>query len=112
LILVYLDKIFTYFNLGCDIAYYNKRHYYEAGWEAHNGAVRSLRRRPDGTKLASCGDDGTIKIWDQQNGDCLQVLRHDRPYERLDITGVQGLTEAQLQTLRVLGAVDDVVKSR
>lgn len=80
--------------------------------EAHNGAVRSLRRSPDGTKLASCGDDGTIKIWDQQNGDCLQVLRHDRPYERLDITGVQGLTEAQLQTLRVLGAIDDVGRSR
>jgi WD40 repeat protein len=80
--------------------------------EAHNGAVRALRRIPDGTKLASCGDDGTIKIWDQQNGDCLQVLSHDRPYERLDITGVQGLTEAQLQTLRVLGAVDDVGRSR
>lgn len=72
--------------------------------EAHQGTVHALRRSPDGTKVASCGDDGAIMIWDLQSGDHLQTLRRDRPYERLDITGVQGLTAAQMATLRALGA--------
>jgi hypothetical protein len=36
----------------------------------------------------------------------LQILRPDRPYERLDISGIQGVTEAQKTTLRALGAVE------
>ena len=31
----------------------------------------------------------------------------DRPYERLTITGIQGLTQAQKATLRALGAVEE-----
>ena len=76
--------------------------------EAHNGTVQSLRRGPDGTKLASCGDDGTIMLWDLQSGEHLQTLRRDRPYERLNITRIQGLTEAQKANLRALGAVEDI----
>ena len=34
-------------------------------------------------------------------------LRRDRPYERLTITGIRGLTEAEVATLRTLGAVED-----
>ena len=40
----------------------------------------------------------------------LQQLR-DRPYERLTITGVQGLTEAQKATLRALGALEEIAPS-
>ena len=75
--------------------------------KAHEGTVDSLRRSPDGTKLASCGDDGTIKIWDLDGGEHLHTLRRDRPYERLNITGIRGLTEAQKATLRALGAIED-----
>jgi WD40 repeat protein len=74
--------------------------------EAHPGTVQSLRRSPDGTKLASCGDDGAIRIWDLQSGEHLQSLRRDRPYERLNIMDIRGLTEAQKATLRALGAVE------
>jgi WD40 repeat protein len=75
--------------------------------EAHQGTVQSLKVSPDGSRLASCGDDGTIRIWDLSSGEALRTLRRDRPYERLDITGIRGLTEAQKATLQALGAVEE-----
>jgi WD40 repeat protein/transcriptional regulator with XRE-family HTH domain len=76
---------------------------------AHQGAVRSVKISPQGQRLASCGTDGTIKLWDLHSGEHLQTLRYERPYERLNITGIRGLTEAQKSTLRVLGAIEDNV---
>lgn len=76
--------------------------------DAHFGTVQAIRRSPDGTKLASCGDDGAIMLWDSANGEHLKKLRRDRPYERLNITGIKGLTEAQKATLHTLGAFEDV----
>jgi len=74
---------------------------------AHQGAIRSLRSSPDGSRLVSCGSDGAIIVWDLASGEHLQTLRRDRPYERLDITGIRGVTEAQKATLRALGAMED-----
>ena len=73
---------------------------------AHEGTIRSLRRSPDGLMLASCGDDGAITLWDLHSGEYLGTLRRDRPYERLNIAGIRGLTEAQKATLRALGAIE------
>jgi WD40 repeat protein len=75
--------------------------------EAHQGTVQALKVSPDGRRLASCGNDGTIRLWDLESGQALGTLRRDRPYERLDISGVQGLTEAQKASLRALGAVEE-----
>jgi WD40 repeat protein len=75
--------------------------------QTHQGTIRSLRRSPDGSQLASCGDDGAITLWDLHSGEHLQTLRRDRPYERLNITGIRGLTEVQKATLCALGAVED-----
>jgi WD40 repeat protein/transcriptional regulator with XRE-family HTH domain len=74
--------------------------------EAHQGAIQSLRRSPDGTKLASCGNDGALRLWDLHTGAYLQTMRRDRPYERMDITGLSGISEAQRVLLTALGAVD------
>ena len=75
--------------------------------EAHQGVVRSLKLSPDGSILGSCGDDGAIVFWDVQSGQVRGRRRRDRPYERLNITAVQGLTLAQLASLRELGAIED-----
>jgi WD40 repeat protein/transcriptional regulator with XRE-family HTH domain len=74
--------------------------------EAHLGTVQALKVSPDGSTLASCGDDGAIRLWDLQSGELLRTLRRDRPYERLNITGIRGLSDAQKASLHALGAVE------
>ncbi len=75
--------------------------------DAHQGRVLSLRRNPEGTQLASCGDDGAVHLWDLGSGERLQTLRQDRPYERLNISGIGGLTEVKKEDLRMLGAIEE-----
>ena len=73
----------------------------------HEGWVWSLAFSPDGGVLASGSEDGTIKIWSIDTGTCIKTMRSLRPYENVNITGVEGLTESQKVTLRALGAEDN-----
>ncbi len=57
-------------------------------------------------EVATTGDDGAITLWNLHSGEHLRTLRRDRPYERLDISGVKGLTQAQKTSLRALGAIE------
>ncbi|WOD39993.1 hypothetical protein RRF56_04225 [Nodosilinea sp. E11] len=59
---------------------------------------------PQGNRLVSGSADATIRLWNTTTGACLRVLRGDRPYKGLDITGVTGLTDAQKRILKALGA--------
>jgi len=73
---------------------------------AHPGTVQSLKVSPDGRRLSSCGDDGALNVWELASGEQLRTLRRDRPYERLDISGAKGLTQAQRASLSALGAIE------
>jgi WD40 repeat protein len=80
----------------------------------HTAQVFGVALSADGRWLASGGADGTLRLYaldgrDQPGGlrgSCVQVLRGDRLYERLDITGLTGISAGQRATLVALGAVD------
>jgi WD40 repeat protein len=55
--------------------------------------------------LASGSDDNTVKLWDVQTGDCIATFDH-RLYAGLKIQGVKGLSQAEILTLKALGAVE------
>jgi WD40 repeat protein len=75
--------------------------------EGHSENIWSVALSPDARTLASSSNDQTIKLWSVQTGRCLKTLRSDRPYERMNIAGVTGVTEAQKAVLRDLGAIED-----
>jgi hypothetical protein len=58
-------------------------------------------------EVGQAGSDGTIKLWDIHTGECLRTLRPPRPYEGMNITGATGLTDAQRETLKQLGAIEE-----
>jgi len=75
--------------------------------EEHAENIWSVAFSPDDKMLASSSSDETIKFWSVPTGQCLKTLTSDRPYERMNITGVTGVTEAQKAVLRDLGAIED-----
>jgi WD40 repeat protein/DNA-binding XRE family transcriptional regulator len=77
-----------------------------ATMQGHTGGVWGVALSADGHLLASGSWDGTVRLWKTSNGECLSVFRNARCYERLDITGLTGITEAQRQALLALGAFE------
>ncbi|GHO96589.1 hypothetical protein KSF_066370 [Reticulibacter mediterranei] len=73
--------------------------------KGHESRIWSVAFSSDGEMLASGSDDGTIKFWNRYTGECLQTLRCARPYEGMNITGVEGLSEMQRKALKALGAI-------
>jgi WD40 repeat protein len=74
--------------------------------QGHAGGVWGLALSADSHLLASGGEDGTVRLWQVSSGRCLHVLRSARRYERVDITGLTGITAAQRAALLALGAVE------
>ncbi|MFN6446522.1 MAG: NB-ARC domain-containing protein [Nostoc sp. DedSLP05] len=73
----------------------------------HTHWVRSVAFSPDSRTLVSGSEDETVKLWDVLTGECLKTLRNARPYEGMNITGVTGLTQATITSLKVLGAIEN-----
>src|SRR5207302_4629149 len=70
------------------------------------GLIWSVAWSADQRLLAGGTDEGTIMLWEQQTGQCLLTLQSERPYERMNISGVTGITEAQKASLKALGAIE------
>jgi WD40 repeat protein len=73
----------------------------------HTDKVFSVCFSPDGRTLASSSADETIRLWEVESGACLKILRAERLYEGLNISGAIGLSEAQKATLKALGAYEE-----
>jgi WD40 repeat protein len=70
----------------------------------HQSWVWSVAVSRCGAFLASASEDETIKIWDVANGRVVSTRRACRPYEGMNITNIEGLTKAQVDGLKILGA--------
>jgi WD40 repeat protein len=71
----------------------------------HTGGVWGLALSANGQLVASGSFDGTVKLW-EKSGAPLRTLRVERRYERMDITGTTGITDAQRTALLALGATE------
>ena len=72
----------------------------------HRGGIWGVALSAEGDLAVSGGIDGDVRLWTVGSGACLRTLRDERRYERLDITGLTGVTEAQRTALLTLGAID------
>jgi WD40 repeat protein len=81
-----------------------------ASWHGHAGGTWGLACAPNGRLLATCGGDGTVMLWEIPSGVALRTLRPDRLYERMAISGLAGITEAQKTTLLALGAREEAAE--
>ncbi|WP_376794681.1 helix-turn-helix domain-containing protein [Thermogemmatispora sp.] len=75
----------------------------------HEYMVRALGFAPatKGYLLASGGNEGEIRLWEVESGRLEQILSLPRPYEGMNIQGVQGLNALEKQALLALGAVEE-----
>lgn len=71
----------------------------------HSKAISSLLFDVSG-QLISGSYDETIRFWDVEKGAQVKLLRVERPYEGMNISGASGLTTAQRTTLKALGALE------
>jgi WD40 repeat protein len=83
-----------------------------ASLQGHSGGVWGVGLSANGGLVASGGADGVVRLWEPKSTACLRTLRADRRYERLNITGLTGVTDAQRAALLALGAIEGHLRPR
>lgn len=71
-----------------------------------SSSVLTIKFCPSGHLMASGGNDTPIKFWRIATGDHLRTLRVDSPYGGMNMSRVRGLTYAQRDMLKQLGAIE------
>lgn len=74
--------------------------------QGHASHVSTLSLDSNSKTVYSGSFDETIRLWDIETGECLKILRPPRPYEQMNIAHVVGLTTAERENLKSLGAVE------
>jgi len=74
--------------------------------QQHHKGILSVTFNSQDRTLMSGGEDETIRIWDLETGECIKSLLSKKPYEGMNLTGVVGLTEAMITSLKKLGAIE------
>ncbi len=70
-------------------------------------AITSLAFNWQGTLLAVGDRRGEIFIWDINNQVIKVSMLVRKPYEGMNITRISGLSFAQIETLKALGAIEN-----
>ena len=74
--------------------------------EGHDSGIRSVKFSSDGATLISAGLDEKVFLWDFHTRELKHVLKINKPYKGMNITHINGLTDAEKSTLFSLGAVE------
>ena len=74
----------------------------------HTRGVWGVALSRDGRHVASSSQDGAAILWHVASRSALRTLRLDRRYERVNITDLSGVTEAQRDAMLANGAVERI----
>ena len=72
----------------------------------HQDRVTGLAFSPDGALLLSGSADESIRSWAMADGACVKTVPIPGPYAGMKLSGVCGLSPAQIANLKTLGAED------
>ena len=72
----------------------------------HKALISSIAFCSDNYTLVSGSEDETIKVWNTESGECIKTLKVKKPYEFMNVAKVTSMTETNIKSLKMLGAVN------
>ncbi len=73
--------------------------------QGHTGHIPALASASHATVFSGSFDE-TIKLWNINTGKLLKSFQSPRPYEQMNIIDTVGLTDAERESLKALGAIE------
>lgn len=74
-------------------------------FNCHESVVWDVRFLGSTGEIVTCSEDETIRVMRQDQAEATRTFRIPRPYERMNISNVSGLTPARIESLKSLGAI-------